>query len=321
MISYVLQKDTSSTLYQNLLRVNSINQSSTQKHSQLVVGLIYNQNYFCNSNNNNRRFLQTQINTSTNINLGSTATNAKKNTHQWNFFANGTTTNVRDVRPMSIEDIRFSNTSNSNSPIFKTQEKVGGGSLKWSSYKMPSKDILKDHLKNYKLQEIRLRTTKEKEVQTSTPILATSAPFDSSNVTNESASTINVTTNANTTTSPTKKKRNRTLKPRKALISLSPKAISHLKTLLDQPTPKLIRIGTRNRGCSGLTYDLKYIDKPDKFDEVIEQNGIKIVIDSKALFSVVGSEMDWIDDKLQSRFVFKNPNSKGTCGCGESFMI
>lgn len=94
-----------------------------------------------------------------------------------------------------------------------------------------------------------------------------------------------------------------------------------MKALLDEPEPKLIRVGAKNRGCSGLTYDLQYITEPGKFDEVVEQDGVKIVIDSKALFSVVGSEMDWVDDKLASKFVFKNPNSKGTCGCGESFMV
>ena len=118
-----------------------------------------------------------------------------------------------------------------------------------------------------------------------------------------------------------KKRVRRTLKPRKALITLSPTAIQHLKGLLDQPEPKLIRIGVRNRGCSGLTYHLEYITEPNKFDEIVEQDGVKVVIDSKALFSIVGSEMDWLDDKISSRFIFKNPNSKGTCGCGESFMV
>ncbi|CDO96202.1 unnamed protein product [Kluyveromyces dobzhanskii CBS 2104] len=118
-----------------------------------------------------------------------------------------------------------------------------------------------------------------------------------------------------------KKRSKRKLRPRKALISLTPNAISHLKGLLDQPEPQLIRIGVTNRGCSGLTYDLQYISTPGKFDEVVEQDGVKVIIDSKALFSIVGSEMDWVDDKLSSKFVFKNPNSKGTCGCGESFMV
>ncbi|AMD22309.1 HGL031Cp [Eremothecium sinecaudum] len=118
-----------------------------------------------------------------------------------------------------------------------------------------------------------------------------------------------------------KDKVRRKLRPRKALITLSPNALVHLKALLDQPNPKMIRIGVRNRGCSGLTYDLQYISEPGQFDEIVEQDGVKVVIDSKALFSIVGSEMDWVDDELYSRFVFKNPNSKGTCGCGESFMV
>lgn len=117
------------------------------------------------------------------------------------------------------------------------------------------------------------------------------------------------------------KKARRQLRPRKALITLSPGAVSHLRALIDQPEPQLIRIGVRNRGCSGLTYHLEYVSKPGKFDELVEQDGVKVLIDSKALFSIVGSEMDWIDDKLSSRFIFKNPNSKGTCGCGESFMV
>jgi iron-sulfur cluster assembly accessory protein len=113
----------------------------------------------------------------------------------------------------------------------------------------------------------------------------------------------------------------RVLRPRKAAIKLTPKAVMHVKALLDSPTPKMIRIGVRNRGCSGLTYNLEYVESPGKFDEEIVQDGVKVLIDSKALFSIIGSEMDWVDDKLSSRFVFHNPNSKGQCGCGESFMV
>ncbi|KAK6458100.1 uncharacterized protein RJT20DRAFT_126019 [Scheffersomyces xylosifermentans] len=141
-------------------------------------------------------------------------------------------------------------------------------------------------------------------------------------VTTSTTSTIPKTTSTTTTPSAsTTPKKKRVLRPRKALISLTPNAVEHLQALLNQPEPKLIRIGVRNRGCSGLTYNLEYVDKPGKFDELIEQDGVKVLIDSKALFSIVGSEMDWLDDKLSSRFIFKNPNSKGTCGCGESFMV
>ncbi|KAI1099274.1 iron-binding protein iscA [Jackrogersella minutella] len=113
----------------------------------------------------------------------------------------------------------------------------------------------------------------------------------------------------------------RKLRPRKAALKLTPSAVEHLRALLDQPEPKLIKVGVRNRGCSGLSYHLDYVDKPGAFDEEVEQDGVKVLIDSKALFSIIGSEMDWIEDKLSQRFTFNNPNIKGECGCGESFMV
>ncbi len=61
----------------------------------------------------------------------------------------------------------------------------------------------------------------------------------------------------------------------------------------------MIRIGVRNKGCAGLSYHLEYVEKPFKFDEVVEQDGVKVVIDSKALFSIIGSEMDWKEDGLR----------------------
>ncbi|KAI9768562.1 MAG: Iron-sulfur assembly protein 1 [Geoglossum simile] len=111
------------------------------------------------------------------------------------------------------------------------------------------------------------------------------------------------------------------LRPRKAAMTLTPSATLQLKTLLSQPEPKLIRVGVKNRGCSGLSYHLEYVQKPGAFDETIEQDGVKVLIDSKALFSIIGSEMDWVEDKLNRRFVFRNPNIKEQCGCGESFMV
>jgi len=98
------------------------------------------------------------------------------------------------------------------------------------------------------------------------------------------------------------------LRPRKAAMNLTPTAVKQLRSMLDQPSPKLIKVGVRNRGCSGLAYHLEYVDKPGTFDETVEQDGVKVLIDSKALFSIIGSEMDWVEDKLNQRFVFKNPN-------------
>lgn len=98
------------------------------------------------------------------------------------------------------------------------------------------------------------------------------------------------------------------LRARKAAMRLTPAAVEQLCALLDQPEPKLIKVGVRNRGCSGLAYNLEYVDKPGAFDETVEQDGVKVLVDSKALFSIIGSEMDWVEDKLNQRFVFKNPN-------------
>ena len=96
------------------------------------------------------------------------------------------------------------------------------------------------------------------------------------------------------------------LRPRKAAMTLTPPAVEHLRNLLSEG--KLIRVGVKNRGCSGLAYNLEYVDKSGPFDEAVEQDGVKVLIDSKALFSIIGSEMDWMEDKLSARFVFKNPN-------------
>ena len=79
----------------------------------------------------------------------------------------------------------------------------------------------------------------------------------------------------------------------------TPEAVKRLRALLSGPTPQLIRIGVRNKGCAGMSYHLEYVEKPEKFDEVVEQDGVKVLIDSKALFSIIGSVMDWKEDPLR----------------------
>ncbi len=82
-----------------------------------------------------------------------------------------------------------------------------------------------------------------------------------------------------------------------------------------------IRIGVRTKGCSGLSYTLEFADEKGPFDEVVEDKGVTILIDPKATMFILGTEMDFVEDKLTSGFVFRNPNEKGRCGCGESFHV
>lgn len=82
-----------------------------------------------------------------------------------------------------------------------------------------------------------------------------------------------------------------------------------------------IRIGVRSKGCSGMQYTLEYADEKTQFDEVVEQKGVTVLIDPKAAMFVFGTEMDWVEEQMKSGFVFRNPNEKGRCGCGESFHV
>ena len=108
---------------------------------------------------------------------------------------------------------------------------------------------------------------------------------------------------------------------RSALI-LTPSALSRVKQLLNENSDAVaLRVGVKTRGCNGQSYTLEYASEKCRDDDVVEQDGVKIFIDRKALMHVIGTEMDFIEEKLGSGFVFNNPNIKGTCGCGESFNV
>ncbi|KJH51531.1 iron-sulfur cluster assembly accessory protein [Dictyocaulus viviparus] len=111
-------------------------------------------------------------------------------------------------------------------------------------------------------------------------------------------------------------------KPIRAALVLTPEAVQRVRQLLEKDKEaKALKIGVQQRGCNGLTYTLDYAKVKSKFDEEVEQDGVRIWIEPKAQLGLLGTEMDYVTDKLSSGFVFRNPNIKGTCGCGESFNL
>ncbi len=107
------------------------------------------------------------------------------------------------------------------------------------------------------------------------------------------------------------------------LMTLTDAAAERVRHLMSRRAePGLgLRIGIRTGGCSGMAYRMEFATEEAPLDEVVEDKGVKVLIDGKALMFLIGTEMDYIEDKLQSGFVFNNPNEKGRCGCGESFHI
>jgi iron-sulfur cluster assembly protein len=106
-------------------------------------------------------------------------------------------------------------------------------------------------------------------------------------------------------------------------ISITDNAAEHIRALLaKREKPSVgIKVGIRTRGCSGLSYTIEYADAIGKFDEVVEDKGVRVLIDPKAVMFLLGTEMDFTQEKFKSGFTFTNPNEKGRCGCGESFSV
>ncbi|MBV6632689.1 MAG: iron-sulfur cluster assembly accessory protein [Alphaproteobacteria bacterium] len=112
-------------------------------------------------------------------------------------------------------------------------------------------------------------------------------------------------------------------KPLPAPIKLTEAAANRVRELMNRSDDPVLglRVAISTKGCSGMSYDIEYAHDQKKFEEVIEDQGARVFIDPAAVMFLIGSEMDYVEDRFESRFVFNNPNEKGRCGCGESFHI
>src|SRR3954447_806764 len=107
------------------------------------------------------------------------------------------------------------------------------------------------------------------------------------------------------------------------VVSLTDAAATRVKDIIAKADKPIVgvRVGVKNGGCAGMSYTMEYAESAAKFDEVVEDKGVKLLIDPKAVLFLLGTEMDFKVDKLSSTFVFNNPNQTSACGCGESVQL
>ena len=113
------------------------------------------------------------------------------------------------------------------------------------------------------------------------------------------------------------------LRPRPQVMRLTEGAAARIKDILsraDQPIAG-VRVGVKNGGCAGMSYTMEYAHQIEKADEVVEEKGVRVLIDPKAVLFLLGTEMDYKSEKLSAQFVFNNPNQTSACGCGESVQL
>ncbi len=109
----------------------------------------------------------------------------------------------------------------------------------------------------------------------------------------------------------------------KQVIRLSDSAAKRIKEIISKSEKETLglRVGVKSGGCAGMEYVLEYAKEINPSDEIIEDKGVKVFIDSAAIIYLIGTEMDYKKDEFSSSFVFKNPNETERCGCGESFKV
>ena len=106
-------------------------------------------------------------------------------------------------------------------------------------------------------------------------------------------------------------------------LKLSEAAAARIREIMANTEGKVqgVRVGVTNGGCAGMSYTMDYAEAPLPYEEVVEDQGVKVFIDPKAVMFLIGTEMDFVREKLGSRFVFNNPNQTAACGCGESVTL
>jgi iron-sulfur cluster assembly protein len=112
-------------------------------------------------------------------------------------------------------------------------------------------------------------------------------------------------------------------RPRPQVIRLTDAAAERIKFVMANAAAPVVgvRVGVRNGGCAGMSYTMEYAERIEKADEVVEDKGVRVLIDPKAVLFLLGTEMDYKTDKLTAQFVFNNPNQTSACGCGESVQL
>ena len=114
-----------------------------------------------------------------------------------------------------------------------------------------------------------------------------------------------------------------TARPRPQVMRLTDAAAMRIKEVMARAERPVagVRVGVKNGGCAGMEYTMEYAEAIRPADEVIEDKGVKIMIDPKAVLFLLGTEMDYKTDKLSAQFIFNNPNQTSACGCGESVQL
>ncbi|MET0536378.1 MAG: Fe-S cluster assembly scaffold SufA [Xanthobacteraceae bacterium] len=112
-------------------------------------------------------------------------------------------------------------------------------------------------------------------------------------------------------------------RPRPQVIRLTDAAAERIKYVMANTASPVVgvRVGVKNGGCAGMSYTMEYAEQINKADEVVEDKGVRVLIDPKAVLFLLGTEMDYKTDKLSAQFVFNNPNQTSACGCGESVQL